>query len=184
MPKIYTKKGDEGYTSLYDNTRVSKSDPICHALGNIDELQACIGQIISFLPDEAEQLRNIQRHLIDLSSDLATSPDSRKYEHVQFAMKPTFDLENRIDEMESYLPKLTKFILCGTSFENACIHLCRSKCRQVERYIANIEVVNIRVLCFINRLSDYFFVLSRMYTEEHNEEEIPYRKSENDLKEK
>ena len=173
MPKLYTKKGDKGLTSLFSGERIAKNGVIFDVLGTIDELQASIGIIIHFLDDYDQVfLRNIQRTLIKISSDIATSSYSPKYEDVRIGDSHTLIIEKEIDRLDSMLPTLTKFILVGTSQENAFIHQCRVVTRKSERMICSLYNVNPNVLKYINRLSDYFFALARYHTFKNSEIEI------------
>lgn len=185
--KLYTKTGDAGFTSLYDGSRVGKSDDIIELLGAIDELQVRIGLVIPSYAPEGEKgdgnevncrldLQRIQRTLIKCSSTIAKTAGFSLYDQVE-----TEWLEERIDALDLYVPPLTKFILIGTSIENARIHSCRTATRHVERLFwkaaESDETLRVGVLQpdigkYLNRLSDYFFALARMRTWTHNEEEI------------
>ena len=136
MVRIYTKKGDFGKTRTYCNMAVSKSSKMCVALGNLDELQVWIGIVIADYTgidqEIVDTLQTIQRWIIKLSSDIATSVGSKYYESVKFGSEPIYILEDLIDAMDAELPPLTKFILIGTSRQNANIHMCRVLARRSE----------------------------------------------------
>lgn len=168
--KIYTKTGDKGKTSLYDGSRVSKTHQILQTVGEIDELTSRIGFMISLDENDVHisELRDIQRNLQDINSHIATvEKKNRKLPNLGKLLDNTASLETRIDCMERHLPKLTKFILPGVTPMDAQSHLCRTQTRKVERFLNEEEIMTILgensqlVLSYINRLSDFFFVLAR-----------------------
>lgn len=170
--KIYTKTGDKGQTSLYTGARLSKSEPLFDALGAVDECNCAIGSAISHLPKDQlhevrEQLETIQHALFDVGAALATpetTASAPKLNLTRFDDKATGYLEAWIDAMEADLPKLKTFILPGGHPAGALLHLARSICRRAEREIVPINSradVADCVLVYINRLSDYLFVVSR-----------------------
>lgn len=171
--KIYTRTGDKGKTSLYTGKRLLKNDPILEALGTVDECNSSIGLALSFLNDEEgfsrikEQLTSIQYSLFDIGASLATprtSASNSKIEQTRFDQEATSLLEKWIDEMEESLPKLTAFILPGGHSSGATLHLARSICRRAERLVVPLNQqsdVADSVLIYLNRLSDYLFVVSR-----------------------
>jgi cob(I)alamin adenosyltransferase len=172
--KIYTKTGDRGETSLFTGQKLLKNDPFIEAIGTVDELNCCVGVAISLLQPQQKdhiQVRNqleiIQHALFDVGAALAT-PRSRavnsKLEKTRFDPDCTALLEEWIDAMESILPELHNFILPGGSPAGAMLHLVRSICRRAERLVVplnKIGDVSDNVLIYLNRLSDYLFVLSR-----------------------
>lgn len=181
MPKIYTKTGDAGKSGLYSGERLPKHDLRFHVLGILDELQVCIGFIIDLIPAESEHSRDIQRILIRISSDIATTRAvEAKHDKVRQALLETMQsaiktLERKIDIYDGQIPKLTKFILIGTSIENSYIHRCRVTTRKAERLIVELsehQEIHTSIMKYINRLSDYFFVIARYYTHIHGENEI------------
>ena len=171
--KIYTKKGDNGETSLFTGERVTKNDPFIEALGTVDECNSAIGAAISLMHKDAhsaqvrEQLETIQHALFDLGAALAT-PRTRatnsKLDMTRFDHQATDLLEQWIDAMEEKLPPLKTFILPGGHPSGGMLHLARSICRRTERRVLplhrNADVSN-HVLVYLNRLSDYLFVASR-----------------------
>ncbi len=173
MTKIYTKTGDKGETSLFTGQRVPKDDPFIHALGTVDECNCAIGAAVSFMPLEKkffnikEQLETIQHALFDLGAALATPRTkavSSKLDKTRFDHEAIEYLERWIDEMESQLAPLTKFILPGGHPCGAMLHVARSMCRRAERLVlplTNHADVSGHVLAYLNRLSDYLFVASR-----------------------
>lgn len=170
--KIYTKTGDLGITSLYDGSRIEKTNIIFDVLGYNDELSSHIGILIAQLNKIVynspliSQLRNIQATLQYINSIIAT-PDinkQKKLKHIDD--KDVLEIENWIDYMEKCNPKLTSFILPGVTIEDAQAHICRTSCRKSEREMirySKIEKIEISpyILVYMNRLSDYFFSLAR-----------------------
>ncbi len=166
--KIYTKTGDEGQTSLFDNSRVSKADPRVEAYGEVDELNACIGAANAAGVDEdlALKLRAIQRELFAVGARLA-DPSSRIAGRVEKAAVEEGDvqrLERMIDEMELELPPLRRFILPGGSAAGSLLHLARTVCRRAERRVVGLgaNAVEPVVVVYLNRLSDLLFVMARV----------------------
>lgn len=174
MAKIYTRTGDQGETSLFTGQRVSKSDPFIDALGSIDECNSAIGSALSLMPNEDpfDKVRNqliiIQHALFDVGAAVAT-PRSRavnkKIDKTRFDEKEITLLEQWIDKMDAELPKLNTFILPGGHPSGAMLHLARSVCRRAERLVIPLNQhadVSDKVICYLNRLSDYLFVASRL----------------------
>ena len=166
--RIYTKTGDSGETSLFDNSRVSKSHPRVEAYGDVDELNACLGaaRAAGADPDLDEALETIQRQLFAVGARLA-DPASRIAARVEKAAVQNADverLEKWIDSLEQVLPPLRKFILPGGSTCGAWLHLARTVCRRAERRVVGLgeEAVEPIVVVYLNRLSDLLFVLSRV----------------------
>lgn len=172
--KIYTKTGDKGETSLFTGQRVPKNDPFIEALGTVDECNCAIGAAIAFLRDDSKfksiikQLEIIQHALFDVGAALAT-PRTRaannKLEKTRFDSEEIELLEKWIDEMEAKLPALKAFILPGGQPAGSMLHLARSICRRAERTVLplnNKAEVADNVLMYLNRLSDYLFVVSRL----------------------
>jgi cob(I)alamin adenosyltransferase len=173
MP-IYTKTGDKGETSLFSGQRVPKDDSFMHALGTLDECSSAIGLALSLLPkedrlgDTRERLVSIQHALFDLGAAVAT-PRNRSSEKqinkTRFGHDGIEKLENWIDEMDATLPKLTTFILPGGHPSSAALHLARNMCRRAERHAIPLHhhaAVSDNVIIYLNRLSDYLFVLTRL----------------------
>jgi len=165
--RIYTKGGDRGETSLFDQTRVSKADVRVDAYGEVDELNACLGTSRAVLTDVkiAAQLEAIQRDLFALGSMLA-DPGQRIAARVTKAavsMRDVERLEETIDALEEELPPLTRFILPGGSLAGAQLHLARTVCRRAERRVVGLgkDAVDPIVVRYLNRLSDLLFVMAR-----------------------
>lgn len=165
--KIYTKTGDAGETSLFDGTRVPKTDARVAAYGDVDELQAAVG-VCGAAPidaDLADMLVSIQRDLFALGARLA-DPSHRIAARVT---KITVDdasvarLEGWIDQLEAALPPLRHFILAGGSPAGASLHLARTVCRRAERAVLALAAGSVDpvVLVYLNRLSDLLFVMAR-----------------------
>jgi len=165
--KIYTKTGDAGETSLFDNTRVSKSDARVDAYGEVDELNACLGAARAALDDvDLEQvLVLIQRELFAVGARLA-DPSSRIAGRVTKAAvseDAVPRLEATIDRLEQELPPLRRFILPGGAAGGALLHLARTVCRRAERRVVALgpDAVDGVVVVYLNRLSDLLFVMAR-----------------------
>ena len=165
--KIYTGFGDKGKTSLWGGEIVGKDDPRVMAYGTLDELNSIIG-FIRTLNDNAEieeLLKNRQNEIFNLSSEIAASG---KKQETGFTNKISSEhirtLESEMDVWTGKLPPLKKFILPGGSESAAQAHVARSVCRRAEREMVGItRVGNVRSICliYINRLSDWFFLLGR-----------------------
>lgn len=165
LSKIYTKGGDRGETSLGDGSRVRKDSSRVTACGEVDELNAILGLIHAHCPDtpEREFLRQIQNDLFDLGADLCVPP-SENEKSLRIISGQVMKLEAAIDRVNENLQPLRSFVLPGGSSAAAWLHLARTVCRRAERAVValmNVEPVNDQALIYLNRLSDYFFVLSR-----------------------
>lgn len=166
---VYTRTGDTGTTGLVGGTRIKKSDPRIHLYGEVDELNSYIGLGISMLPTGFDKnlLLQIQSLLFDLGSNLACEVENRsKFKLPQIKLTAIEKLEADIDQMDSQLLPLKHFILPGGDPAAAAFHVCRTVCRRIERTMVDFEDhhqgdMPENSLQFINRLSDYFFVLCR-----------------------
>jgi cob(I)alamin adenosyltransferase len=165
--KIYTKTGDAGQTSLFDQTRVSKADSRVDAYGEVDEINACLGAARAAGVDEdlALTIELIQRDLFAVGSRLA-DPSSRIATRVTKTAVTTEmveRLEETIDRLEQELPPLRRFILPGGSSPGALLHLARTICRRAERRVVGLgaDAVEPIVVVYLNRLSDLLFVMAR-----------------------
>ncbi len=165
---IYTKRGDNGNTSLLGGRRVSKSAGIPSTIGEVDELSSRIGMLYAMANQGGHNfllslphLRSIQSRLQDINTMLA-SPENKREKVIQNLPSFTQELEAQIDHWEEKLPKLTKFILPGVTTLDAQAQLCRTQTRKVERELVKIWELPEALLPYINRLSDYFFVLARL----------------------
>jgi cob(I)alamin adenosyltransferase len=178
--KIYTKTGDEGTTSLFGGKRVFKSDLRIDTYGTIDELNSYVG----LLRDQEvnrkrkEVLEEIQDRLFTVGSILATEPGNLKVKIPMLQETDVTFLEKQIDEMDSFLPAMKSFILPGGHESVSFGHLARTVCRRAERLVIALnqqEKVDELVIKYLNRLSDYLFVLCRMMTKELNAEETLWK---------
>lgn len=163
--KIYTKKGDSGDTSLFGGERVSKSSERIDAYGTVDELNSFVGLAASYeLSDKGtEYIRKVQEMLFILGADLATPP-SKKARINRITEEDIRFLEEAIDELEEELETLKNFILPGGSQSGATLHIARTVCRRAERATVQCKEtddISDVALKFLNRLSDFFFVLAR-----------------------
>jgi cob(I)alamin adenosyltransferase len=164
--KIYTKTGDSGETSLFDNTRVSKADARVDAYGEVDELNACLGaaRAAALDADLSAVLEVIQQELFAIGARLA-DPSQRIAARVSKADildAQIARLETTIDGFESELPPLRRFILPGGSAAGSLLHLARTVCRRAERRVIALPApVDPIVVIYLNRLSDLLFVMAR-----------------------
>jgi len=168
--KIYTKTGDKGNTSFFGCGIVRKSDPRVEALGVFDELNSVIGLTLCFVEDEKlrNQLTKVQHDLFTLGADLSCSavkadtiPRVNEV-HVK-------ELEDAIDELEEKLGMPRKFILPGGTVSSSFLHLCRTTTRRAERVLVNVSdtlQLSPAMLSYVNRLSDFFYVLARQANKE------------------
>ena len=178
--KIYTKTGDQGTTSLFGGKRVSKAELRIETYGTVDELNSFLGVVRD---QEVNQKRKaalveIQDRLFTMGSMLATEPGetnvkipSLREEDVQF-------LEREIDTMEEALPPMRSFVLPGGHQSVSFCHVARTICRRVERLtisLNSVEPVDPVIIKYLNRLSDYLFVLSRKMSAELGAEETPWK---------
>lgn len=166
LTKIYTRGGDKGQTSLGDGDRVSKTAPRVEAYGDVDETNAVIGLIRLHVTGEAdEMLSRIQNDLFDLGADLCTpSKENPKYPPLRIIQPQVDRLEQEIDRLNAELSPLNSFILPGGSVAAAYLHLARTICRRAERRmitLAESESINPVAIAYVNRLSDFLFVLGR-----------------------
>ncbi len=168
MTKIYTKTGDLGDTGLFDGTRVSKADPRVDAYGEVDELNAWLGLVRANGVDAevGACLEQLQRDLFAVGSTLA-DPRQKIARRVEKALITEADnarLEGWIDQFETELKPLTRFILAGGSTAGAGLHVARTVCRRAERRMVALGdgEVDPVVLIFVNRLSDLLFVMARL----------------------
>lgn len=164
--KIYTKTGDKGYTSLIGGTRVPKHHLRIESYGTVDELNSYIGLIRDQQITDAYQaiLKEIQDRLFTIGSALASDPERSKMKIPDLHLSDIELLENEIDTMNEHLPPLKHFILPGGNTASSFCHVARCVCRRAERvtvHLAEDSFVDEKVTIYLNRLSDYLFVLSR-----------------------
>ena len=165
--KIYTKGGDTGETSLFDNSRVSKADSRVDAYGEVDELNACLGAVRAAGVDRdlADTLETIQQELFAVGAKLA-DPAARIAARVTKAAvgdTKIARLEETIDRLETELEPLKGFILPGGTMPGALLHVARTVCRRAERRVVALggDAVDPLVIVYLNRLSDLLFVMAR-----------------------
>jgi cob(I)alamin adenosyltransferase len=165
--KIYTKTGDTGDTSLFDGTRVSKTDVRVTAYGEVDELQACLGvaRAAGLPPDLDEMCVTMQRDLFAVGARLA-DPSHRIAARVEKAVvtdEHIGRLEGWIDRLDEELPPLRHFILSGGTPAGAALHLARAVCRRAERAVLHIGIQAVEpvVIVYLNRVSDLLFTMAR-----------------------
>jgi cob(I)alamin adenosyltransferase len=176
--KIYTKTGDKGQTSLWGGARVPKHHIRIEAYGTVDELNSYIGVVRDHLldPELRSALKTIQDRLFTLGSILATDPEKvGKIQTPDLLDTDIAQLETWIDEMEMKLPELKNFILPGGHPAVSFCHVARCVCRRAERLSVALnenEAVNELVLQYLNRLSDYLFVLSRKIGQINGADEV------------
>lgn len=178
--KIYTKTGDQGTTSLFGGKRVSKADLRIETYGTVDELNSFIGLVRDQEVNKKRRnvLVEIQDRLFTIGSILATEPGNTKVKIPSLSEDDIYLLEKEIDTMDAALPPLRFFVLPGGHQSVSYCHLARTVCRRTERLIIALnaqEEVEPLVLKYLNRLSDYLFVLSRMMSQELGVEETPWK---------
>jgi cob(I)alamin adenosyltransferase len=175
---VYTKTGDKGKTSLVGGKRVSKADKRIESYGTTDELNAFIGLLTTEIneKDDLKFLQFIQHKLFTIGSYLATDRESAELRaESKVTPESILRIEQEIDRIDGELPRMKNFILPGGCRSAALAHVCRTICRRAERQIYHLhETAEIEepALVFINRLSDYFFVLARKECVKNNGEEI------------
>lgn len=172
LTKIYTRKGDDGYTTLRDE-RLPKDDLLVETIGTIDELNAAIGFTLSLSienKDIIKALTQVQHDLFDLGGELHAP------QHPVIQAEKIKQLENHIDEWNKTLPPLKEFILPGGNSKTAACHLARTICRRAERMLVKLHrqsaLDNTELLRYVNRLSDVLFVAARMLAKENNAKEV------------
>lgn len=177
--KIYTRTGDKGKTSLLGGARLSKSSLRIEAYGTVDELNAYMGLIRDLEPSKPKkpELIQIQETLFTIGSLLATEP-GKSFDYVpKISAEDIVLLEEAIDAMDSILPPMRNFILPGGNSAVSFCHIARCVCRRAERVVISLyesEPVEETIIRYLNRLSDYLFVLSRWLSKETGAEEITW----------
>ena len=177
--KIYTKTGDKGTTALLGGTRVLKSDIRIEAYGTVDELNSYVGLLRDQPVNESRKdlLKVIQDRLFTIGADLATAPGKDQVKKPDLLESDIELLENEMDKMDLELPALTSFVLPGGHQSVSFAHLARCVCRRAERISVALndeEWVSPLVLRYLNRLSDFFFVLGRKMAQELDAEEVKW----------
>lgn len=179
--KIYTKKGDTGTTSLIGGARVKKHHLRIDSYGSVDELNSFIGIIVSdaqVTVRTKEVLKEIQDRLFTMGASLASDPTRSKMQIPDLLESDVEFLEQEIDLMNETLPALKHFVLPGGNPLIAHCHVARCVCRRAERLVVALaeeeEVLDL-ILMYLNRLSDYLFVLARKLTHDTNTEEVYWK---------
>lgn len=178
--KIYTKTGDKGETSLIGGTRVKKHHVRIESYGTVDELNSYIGLVRDQEVNAGRKdlLKEIQDRLFTIGSSLASDPEKSKMKIPDLHAEDITLLEKEMDKMNETLPELRVFILPGGHQSVSFCHLARVVCRRAERLVIALQeesFVADLVIQYLNRLSDYLFVLSRMMAHELNAEEVQWK---------
>ena len=180
LDKIYTRGGDTGTTSLGNGDRVKKDSLRVECYGEVDELNATIGVAICFCSNQQKKnLKKIQNELFDIGADLCMPQKKEKYESIS---KGVINLEVEIDKMNSKLSSLTSFILPGGTKSSSFLHLARTVTRRCERTLVKLnskEKIDPEIIKYINRLSDFLFVLARKVLKDHGLDETPWNPKKN-----
>lgn len=184
---IYTKTGDKGMTSLVGGQRVSKTDLRLEAYGTVDELNSQLGLLLTEVGDASDHalLNEVQNHLFVVGGYLATDQSTTQL-RAQSVVTPAMieSLEKAVDEIDSSLPKLRAFVLPGGTRGASMAHVCRTVCRRAERRILTLNnqlkerdeaELDANVLSYMNRLSDFLFVLARKMNIIEGQDEIIWK---------
>jgi len=178
ITKVYTRTGDKGTTSLVGGVRIKKSSPRLEAYGTVDELSAHLGLLIAMLPEgtERDNIIRVQNNLFNVCTHLATDQSQTLlYPSAHLAEGETEFLEQEVDRMMQLLPERQGFILPGGTQAAAQAHVARTVCRRAERRIATLAEeaeVGDDIQRYVNRLSDYLFVLAKIINFNSGQTEI------------
>jgi cob(I)alamin adenosyltransferase len=178
--KIYTKTGDKGKTSLLGGTRVSKSNMRIDAYGTVDELNSYLG-FVSDLETDNDRIvfiRNIQYRMFTVGSSLAAETARAKDFKPDLKEEDITVLEQAMDEMNEVLPAMTNFIIPGGHQLVSATHIARTICRRAERLViklSEVEEIEEIIIRYLNRLSDFLFVLARKQAYDLGVDEIPWK---------
>ena len=184
---IYTKTGDKGMTSLVGGQRVSKTDPRLEAYGTVDELNSQLGLLLTFIETDEDRdvVAQVQNDLFVVGGYLATDSDDTKHQGQTIVSDEMVGMiEAAIDRIDASLPPLRAFILPGGCRGAAVCHVCRTVCRRTERRILELNnrlaeqkngEIDTNVMHYINRLSDFLFVLARKLNIIANKDEIIWK---------
>lgn len=178
--KVYTKTGDKGTTALFGGSRVPKFHDRINAYGTVDELNSYVGLVRDQKINEprAEILIEIQDRLFTIGSILATEPGNTKVKVPELQEGDVLLLEKEMDKMDELLPAMKSFVLPGGHQSVSHCHIARCVCRRAERLVIALdeeEGVDQMVIKYLNRLSDYLFVLSRLMSQELKATETPWK---------
>lgn len=180
---VYTKTGDAGTTALIGGSRVPKTHARLEAYGTVDELNSFIGLLASFITTDSDRqfLQQIQQKLFVVGSYLATDQERTEVKSVSvISAADVAAVEDEIDRIDSALPPLRAFVIPGGTQAASVCHVCRTVCRRAERRILSMAEhypISAELLSYVNRLSDYFFVLSRKINLDADNEEIFWNNS-------
>jgi cob(I)alamin adenosyltransferase len=176
LTKIFTRTGDEGFTQLHD-VRLPKDDLLIEALGNIDELNSCIGLTLSLQPATEETqacLTQVQQDLFDFGAEMHVP------ERVSITAEKVLWLEARLEAMNKTMPPLKEFVLPRGNPSCAACHVARTVCRRTERSLVRLHrqttLANMQMLRYINRLSDLLFVVARVLGRVSTTDEVLWEK--------
>ena len=180
--KIYTKTGDKGKTVLIGGTKIFKNDIRIETYGTVDELNSHIGLVTDYTPDEhqREVLKLVQDRLFVIGSSLACDPEKQTGMHIPDLREDDITmLESEIDNMNERLPVMKNFILPGGHAAVSSTHIARCVCRRTERLCVNMQqhelFIEPLILKYLNRLSDYLFMLARFTAQELHVAEIIWK---------
>ncbi len=180
--KIYTKTGDSGTTSLIGGTKVFKNNIRIETYGTVDELNSNLGLVADYTPNEHQRdiLKQVQNRLFVIGSSLACDPDKKTGMHIPDLKEDDVSiLEAEIDNMNEALPVMKNFILPGGTTAVSFTHIARCVCRRAERLCVNMQQNNVFIepiiIKYLNRLSDYLFVLARFTAQELHINEVIWK---------
>lgn len=178
--KIYTKTGDLGTTGLFGGGRVPKHHLRVAAYGAVDETNSFLGLAAAYCPDPdlRQRIERVQGELFEVGADLATPLDAKTSYVVRVNPAKIESLEQEIDAWEEELPPLQNFILPGGSLTGATLHIARTVCRRAERAVAALaetEAIQPDTQRYLNRLSDWLFVLARVINHRQSQTETPWK---------
>lgn len=180
---VYTKTGDKGTTGLIGGTRVPKTHVRLEAYGTVDELNSYVGLLMTYLTEERDYLflQKVQDKLFGVGSHLATDQEKIPLNEASIITPEDVEgIEREIDAADEVLPPLCAFVLPGGSRGSAVAHICRTVCRRAERRILALSescTISVDLLAYVNRLSDYLFVLSRKINFNEGKDEIFWNNS-------
>ena len=169
LTKIYTRTGDDGSTGMADGSRVAKDDLLVHAIGEVDELNSQLAVLLCHAPaDFVKDIRSIQNELFNVGAELAMN-------HAIIEQGSVDVLEQSLDAMNESLQPLKEFILPGGGLAASHCHVARATCRRAERSLVSLNkksALNNFLMAYINRLSDYLFVLARAISKQEGADEV------------
>ena len=169
LTKIYTRTGDDGTTGMADGRRVPKDDLLVQAIGDIDELNSQLAVLACHAPENfSVAIRTVQNELFNVGAELSTGQQILKQQNVDW-------LEHSLDELNRSLAPLKEFILPGGGLAASHCHVARAVCRRAERSLVSLDkqrALNACLMAYINRLSDYLFVLARAISKRQGADEV------------